>query len=204
MLGGILIISGPSGSGKSTLCKEMFKSIDNSFFSISTTTRPIRDGEVNGADYYFVSKDKFKDDIKNSKFLEWAEVHGNYYGTSLDSVQKALNDGKLIVFDIDVQGFELVKNSVFSEFCTSIFILPPSMSLLKERLNSRGTDTKGSVENRIKNSKDELKYLHKYDYLIINDNLKIASGKLKAIAKSAKLKPESYKLKSFLDNWLKS
>ena len=204
MLGAILIISGPSGSGKSTLCKEMFKSVDNAFFSISTTTRPMREGEIDGVDYYFVSKDKFQKDIKNSEFLEWAEVHGNYYGTSLGSVQKALNDGKLIVFDIDVQGFELVKNSPFSDFCTSIFILPPNMSMLKERLNTRGTDTKDTVDNRIKNATDELKYLYKYDYLIVNDDLKTARGKLKAIAKSAKLKPESYKLKSFLDNWLKS
>lgn len=204
MLGSILIISGPSGSGKSTLCKKMFEEVKDSFFSISTTTRPIREGEKDGVDYYFVSKDEFEDGIKKNKFLEWAEVHGNYYGTSLESVENALESGKLIVFDIDVQGFELVKKSSFSKFCSSVFILPPNLSTLEDRLTSRGTDSNEVIARRVENSKKELEFIHKYDYLIINNDLEKASKELIDIAKSAKLKPKSYKLEKFLDNWLKS
>ncbi len=204
MQGSILIISGPSGSGKSTLCKKMFEKVSNSFFSISTTTRQMRDGEKDGIDYYFVSKDEFLNGIKENKFLEWAEVHGNYYGTTLKSVKEALKNGKLIVFDIDVQGFELVKKSVFGELCTSVFILPPSFSTLQTRLHSRATDLKETIKERLQNAKEELNYIYKYDYFIINSDLNLASNELINIAKSAKLKPNSYELDSFLDSWLNS
>lgn len=196
MLGSILIISGPSGVGKSSLCKEMFKEVDNSFFSISTTTRGIRAGEQNGVDYHFVPKEQFESDIENSKFLEWAKVHNNYYGTSIASVKNAIDKGKLIVFDIDVQGFELVLKSEFREFCTSVFIAPPSIGVLEKRLLNRATDSKEVIDNRVKNAKDEIAYIPKYDFLIVNDDLDKASLDLITIAKSAKLKPKSYNLKS--------
>jgi guanylate kinase len=204
MQGSILIISGPSGSGKSTLCKKMFEEVENIFFSISTTTRQIRDGEKDGIDYNFVSKKEFLKGISENQFLEWAEVHGNYYGTKLKSIEEALKNNKLIVFDIDVQGFELIKQSSFSEFCTSVFILPPNLSTLEARLEKRGTDSKDMIQKRIQNSKQELNYIHKYDYFIVNSDLNKASNELIAIAKSAKLKPKAYQLNEFLKNWLES
>lgn len=199
MLGSILILSGPSGSGKSTLCKEMFKEVDNCYFSISTTTREPRVGEKDGIDYHFVSKDRFQKDIEDKKFLEWARVHDNYYGTSLDSLELALKSQKLVIFDIDVQGFESVIDSKFKNFTTSVFILPPSLKELKERLELRGSDSKEVIERRVKNAQNELKYLLKYDYLILNDDLKRASSELISIAKASKLKPASYE--NFIDIW---
>ena len=175
--GAILILSGPSGCGKSTLLKEVYKEINDYYFSISTTTRKPRVGEVNGVDYFFVSKEEFEEDIKNGNFLEYALVHGNYYGTSLKPINKALEENKLVIFDIDVQGHELVRNKLNS-IVTSVFITTPSLKVLEERLNSRNTDDKSVIENRIKNAKGEVKYFRDYDYLIINDNLEEASKHL--------------------------
>jgi guanylate kinase len=172
----------------------MFKVIDKSLFSISTTTRPPRDGELDGVDYHFVSVDKFESDIKNGKFLEWAKVHNNYYGTSLETTKEALKSGKLIVFDIDVQGFESVFKSELEPFCTSVFVAPPDIASLKDRLDKRGTDSKDVIDIRIKNAIGELEYIPKYQFLIINDDIKRASKELIDIASCSKLKPKSYDL----------
>ncbi len=140
--GAILLISGPSGCGKSTLLKEVYKDISEYYFSISTTTRAPREGEKNGVDYFFVSKEDFEKDIKDKNFLEYANVHGNYYGTSLKPVKEALKDGKLIIFDIDVQGHDLVKKTDLCSFLTSVFITTPTLKELESRLNNRATDSK--------------------------------------------------------------
>ena len=198
--GAILLLSGPSGCGKSSLLKKVYASLDNYYFSISTTTRAPRVGEKDGVDYYFVSKEEFKNDIQENNFLEWAEVHGNYYGTSLTPINKALYKSKLVIFDIDVQGFEQVIEKM-REITTTVFITTPTIAELEKRLYSRDTDSKEVIEKRIKNAKIEIDYIDKYDYFIVNDDLEIASDQLVSIAKSSLIKSSLYNKKEIISNW---
>ena len=154
--GSILILSGPSGCGKSSILKELYKRIDNYYFSISTTTRSPRVGEKDGVDYHFVTKEQFEDGIDNNEFLEYASVHHNFYGTSLSNINKALAENKLVIFDIDVQGHDLVRNKL-NNITTSVFITTPTLKELDKRLNNRDTDSKKDIDNRISNAKKRLK-----------------------------------------------
>jgi guanylate kinase len=199
--GAILILSGPSGCGKSTLLKEVYKDIDDYYFSISTTTRAPRVGEVNGVDYFFVTKEEFEADIKNDDFLEYAKVHDNYYGTSLKPINKALEEGKLVIFDIDVQGHEIVRNKLDS-IVTSVFITTPSLEVLETRLNSRNTDSIEIIEKRIKNAKGEVEYFQDYDYLIINDDLQTAAKQLVCIANITRIKSTLFEKNNIVSSWL--
>ena len=200
--GAILIISGPSGCGKSTLLKEVYKDIDDYYFSISTTTRTPRIGEVNGVDYFFVTKEEFEKDINNGDFLEYAKVHDNYYGTSLKPINKALDESKLVIFDIDVQGHEIVRKKL-SSITTSVFITTPSLEVLESRLNSRNTDSIEIIEKRIKNAKGEVEYFQDYDYLIINDDLQTAAKQLVCVANITRIKSKLFEKNSVVLNWLK-
>ena len=198
--GAILVISGPSGCGKSTLLKEVYKEIDSYMFSISTTTRAPRVGEKDGVDYLFTSREDFEEDIKNGQFLEWAEVHGNYYGTSLKPIKKAISKGKLVIFDIDVQGHEIVRKKL-DNIVTSVFITTPSLEELENRLTSRGTDSEEVIERRIKNAKHEIKFFQKYDYFIVNDDLKKASKELVSIANIARSKSKLFDKEEIISKW---
>lgn len=200
--GAILILSGPSGCGKSTLLKEIYKNIDNYYFSISTTTRAPRTGEQNGVDYYFVSKEEFEKDIEEGNFLEWAKVHDNYYGTSLKPIIEALNDGKLVIFDIDVQGHKIVRKKLNSQV-TSVFITTPSLSILKDRLYSRNSDSNEIIEKRLNNAKEEIDSFLDYDYLIINDDLHKATKEILAIANIARTKTKLFDKELLLNSWFK-
>ncbi|MDN5108213.1 guanylate kinase [Aliarcobacter butzleri] len=199
--GAILIISGPSGCGKSTLLKEVYKNISDYYFSISTTTREPRVGEVNGVDYFFVSKEEFEEDIKKGNFLEYAKVHDNYYGTSLKPIIKALNEGKLVIFDIDVQGHHLVRKKM-NDSVTSVFITTPSLKVLEERLNNRNSDSLEVIEKRVKNAKKEIEFFDDYDYFIVNDNLESASNELVSIANIARAKAKLFDKEKIVSNWL--
>jgi len=198
--GAILVLSGPSGAGKSTLLKEVINDIGECYFSISTTTRPIRDGEKDGVDYYFVSKEEFKQDIEDEMFLEYANVHGNYYGTSIKPVKKALKLGKLVIFDIDVQGNTVVTNRL-GDITTSVFISPPTLSELKQRLEARKTDTQDVIDRRINMAKKEIQRISEYDYLIVNDDLEDAADILRTIAKSSRLKIPGDEINEFTRKW---
>lgn len=200
--GAILILSGPSGCGKSTLLKEVYKDIDDYYFSISTTTRAPREGEEHGVDYLFTSKEEFEKDIENGDFLEYANVHGNYYGTSLKPVKEALNEGKLVIFDIDVQGHELVRKQL-DDVVTSVFITTPNLTELENRLNSRATDAKDVIEKRIKNAKHEVEFFQDYDYFIVNDDLEAASKQLVSIANIARIKTKLFNKENIVSSWLK-
>ena len=200
--GAILIISGPSGCGKSTLLKEVYKDIDDYYFSISTTTRAPREGEVNGVDYFFVTKEEFEKDINNGDFLEYAKVHDNYYGTSLKPINKALDESKLVIFDIDVQGHEIVRKKL-SSITTSVFITTPSLEVLESRLNSRNTDSIEIIEKRIKNAKGEVEYFQDYDYLIINDHLQTAAKQLVCVSNITRIKSKLFEKNRVVSNWLK-
>lgn len=199
--GAILIISGPSGCGKSTLLKEVYKNISDYYFSISTTTREPRVGEVNGVDYFFVSKEEFEEDIKKGNFLEYAKVHDNYYGTSLKPIINALNEGKLVIFDIDVQGHHLVRKKM-NDSVTSVFITTPSLKVLEERLNNRNSDSLEVIEKRVKNAKKEIEFFDEYDYFIVNDNLASASNELVSIANIARAKAKLFDKEKIVSNWL--
>ncbi len=199
--GAILIISGPSGCGKSTLLKKVYESINDYYFSISTTTRAPRVGEQDGVDYFFVSKEEFEEDIKMGHFLEYAEVHGNYYGTSLKPIKQAVEEGKLVIFDIDVQGHDIVRKKL-NDIVTSVFITTPTLEELEKRLTSRDTDSKDVIEKRLSNAKTEIKYFQKYDYFIVNDDLEEASKQLVSIANVTRIKSKLFDKNELLDNWL--
>ena len=198
--GAILVLSGPSGAGKSSLIKKIEEEIGAYYFSISTTTRPIREGETEGVDYYFVSKEHFENDIEEENFLEYARVHGNYYGTSIKPVKKALKQGKLVIFDIDVQGHDAVQKRL-ADITTSVFVTTPTLCELKQRLNARGTDAQEIIDGRIQMAKREVQRISEYDYLVINDDLDEAAAILVNIAKAARMKIPSMKISEFVLNW---
>ena len=198
--GAILVLSGPSGAGKSSLIKKIEKRIGAFYFSISTTTRPIREGEVEGVHYHFVNQDEFKQDIEEEHFLEYALVHGNYYGTSIKPVKEALNQGKIVIFDIDVQGHDAVQNRL-GDITTSVFITTPSLKELKHRLSSRGTDKQEVIDGRIEMATREVQRISEYDYIIINDDLDMAAEQLVAISHAARLKMPSMKISEFIHEW---
>jgi guanylate kinase len=200
--GAILVLSGPSGAGKSTIIQAASPYIGEYYFSISTTTRSPREGEVEGKDYYFVTKEAFEEDIKAGNFLEYAQVHGNYYGTSLTPVREALGMGKLVIFDIDVQGHRLVRAKI-GDITTSAFITPPSLTELKNRLEARSTDLKSVIEKRLQNAQEEIMAIEEYDYVIINDTIESAAKEFELIAKAARLKWSNQASKEFVKQWLK-
>lgn len=200
MKGQILIVSGPSGSGKSTLLGRLLKEENDLYFSISSTTRAPRQGETEGVNYYFINKDEFKKGIDADEFLEWAFVHGNYYGTSLKPVLKALEEGKIAIFDIDVQGFNIAK-SKFAQNITSVFITTASKNELKSRLQNRGTDSAQTIEKRLINAVGEMEHILEYDYFLINDDLQNCYENLRGILRSMRLKTSNLDAKEIINKW---
>jgi len=198
--GVVLVLSGPSGAGKSSLIKEIANDIGDFYFSISTTTRQPRDGEVDGVDYYFVSEEEFKKDIEDDFFLEYALVHGNYYGTSIKPVKEALSVGKLVIFDIDVQGNTAVNNRL-GDITTSVFITPPTLSELRKRLENRSTDAQEVIEKRLVMAKREIQRISEYDFIVVNDDLSLAADVLKQITITARLKIPTDKVNAFVNKW---
>jgi len=198
--GVVLVLSGPSGAGKSSLINKIADDIGDYYFSISTTTRPMREGEEEGVHYHFVSKEEFIADIENDNFLEYATVHGNYYGTSLKPVRKALSEGKLVIFDIDVQGNMAIKNRL-GDITTSVFITPPTLSELKRRLDNRSTDTQEVIAGRLKMATREIQRTSEYDFIVVNDDLNVAAEVLRQVAVTARLKIPHDKINEFVQNW---
>ena len=198
--GVVLVLSGPSGAGKSSLINKIADEIGDFYFSLSTTTRDKREGEEEGVHYHFVSKEAFEEDIKNDNFLEYATVHGNYYGTSLNPVREALSKGKLVIFDIDVQGNMAVKNRL-GDITTSVFITPPTLSELKNRLQKRSTDTQEVINGRIEMARREIQRTSEYDFIVVNDDLDEAAKVLKQIALTARLKIPHHMINTFVQKW---
>ena len=201
MGGAILVLSGPSGAGKSTIINHASSKIGDYYFSISTTTRQPREGEEDGVDYNFVTKEFFEEGIKAGDFLEYATVHGNYYGTSLKPVKEALSEGKLVIFDIDVQGHRLVRAKM-GDYVTSAFITPPSLKELEKRLYARATDDDAIIERRVANAKEEIKALGEFDFVIINDEIPKASAQFATIANAARLKQSHEALENLMVHWI--
>ncbi|MFH0708637.1 MAG: guanylate kinase [Pseudomonadota bacterium] len=198
--GAILVLSGPSGAGKSSLINKIFDDIGSTYFSISTTTRAKREGEMDGVHYHFVSQEEFKREIDEEMFLEYALVHGNYYGTSLGPVKKALKEGKLVIFDIDVQGHDAVQNRL-ADITTSVFITTPTLEELKKRLLNRSTDSAEIIAKRLDMATREVQRISEYDFLIVNDDLDAAAEVLISIAKAARMKIPTQQINEFVQMW---
>ena len=174
----LIIISGPSGSGKSTLVRELLK--DKSIpleVAVSATTRKIRQFEVDGVDYFFLDKDKFKKEVASGSFLEWAEVYGNFYGTLVSEVESRRLRGAGVVLEIDVQGAGQIRKT--GEISKSIFVVPPDMKACEARLRARGTETEETLVKRLASAKKELEQSVEYDFTVVNDDLEIAVEKIK-------------------------
>lgn len=184
--GFLLVISGPSGVGKGTVLHDLMNTQKNLVYSVSVTTRKRRPGEIEGVSYFFKGHEEFEKMIKEDKFLEYAKVHDNYYGTPKDFVEEKINEGKIVILEIDVQGALNVKkntdNGVF------IFLAPPSLSELKNRIVNRGTETTKDINLRMSNAKKELSYINDYDYLVVNDHLNSAINLVNEIINAEKHK----------------
>ena len=176
--GKLYVISGPSGTGKGTICAEILKEIGNEF-SVSMTTRSPRPGEVHGKEYYFVTKEEFEANIAEGGFLEYATVFDNYYGTPKEMVINRLERGCNVILDIDVQGGLNVKKAMPE--AVLIFILPPSLEVLRSRLEGRGTESREDVEKRLGQAVNEIKLIGEYDYYIVNDVLEESVQTIKSI-----------------------
>jgi guanylate kinase len=188
--GNLFVISAPSGSGKSTLCNMLLKNIDKLKMSVSFTTRSRRKGERNNIDYSYISERKFRGMIQRGEFAEWAMVHGNLYGTSVTQIKELNNRGYDIILDIDVQGARQIKKKISNAIF--IFILPPSMSVLRRRLISRRTDSREQVEMRLGIARKEISEYEGYDYIVINKDLDIAYKQLASIIASSRLKTSRF------------
>jgi len=199
--GSILVVSGPSGSGKTSLARVVCEELgEKAYFSISSTTRPIREGEKEGVDYFFLSKDEFIKDIEEGYFLEWAEVHGNFYGTSKRQIDAALKKGQIVFLDIDVQGYELVKKA-YPDITTGVFVTTPNQEVLRDRLLKRGTETQESMRIRMFNALREMEKIDEYDYLLINDDFNEAKEFLRSVAIASLIKRSKYDIQEFIKEW---
>lgn len=182
--GKLIIFSAPSGAGKTTIVKYLLTIFPEIAFSISCTTRPKREFEVNGKDYYFLTEKEFKEKIKNNEFIEYEEVYeGRFYGTLHSEIERLWNQGKHVIFDIDVKGGLNLKKQ-FKERALAIFIAPPSLKDLEERLKNRNTENSDSLLARIEKADEELSFAKDFDVVIINDNLEKAQNKAKTLVKN--------------------
>ncbi|PIE69339.1 MAG: guanylate kinase [Deltaproteobacteria bacterium] len=179
-----LVISAPSGTGKTTLIAKLHQEFPSFAFSVSCTTRAPRAGEINGRDYHFLDRETFLQRRDQGFFAEWAEVHNHFYGTPLKATREILAQGKDIIFDIDVQGARQLKASM-PQSCL-VFLFPPSLQTLKDRLAARGTDTQAIITQRLVNARDELDQCTFFDFWIVNDNLETAYEELKAVYRAAR------------------
>ena len=183
----LFVLSSPSGAGKTSIARYILDKDKNIKLSVSLTTRKKRKNEKAGIDYDFISKDVFEKKIKNNFFLEWATVFGNYYGTSREKVQKTLQEGTDVLFDIDWQGTQQLSDNKDFDLVT-IFILPPSKTVLEKRLNNRAQDSKIEVIKRMSQASDEISHYMEYNYIVINNNLEEASNQVLSILKAERLK----------------
>ena len=186
--GVLVILSSPSGAGKTSIARALVEGNENFLFSVSATTRKSRPGEVNGREYYFLTVDQFRQKIDDGQFLEHAKVFGNLYGTPLKAVKDSIIQGKNLIFDVDWQGGKQIRSSSLSKFVISIFILPPSIKELHERLMNRAQDSSETVKDRMRKSIDEIMHWKEYDYVIVNRDFDKTLKEVESIIISEKLR----------------
>ena len=182
----VIVVSAPSGAGKTTLCRELVAGDRRLRHLVSHTTRAPRPGEVDGRDYTFLGEEEFKSMAERGQFAEWALVHGNYYGTALTRIQEVLAEGDDVLMDIDVQGAEQIRQAGLD--AASIFVLPPSMAILEERLRKRASDTEEVIQRRIAKAREEIACYKAYDYLLVNDDLKTCLAEARATISAVRLR----------------
>ena len=196
----LVILSSPSGAGKTSIARALVEENKNFSFSVSATTRKSRPGEVNGREYHFLTVNEFEERIDNGQFLEHAKVFGNLYGTPLQPVLESINNGKDLIFDVDWQGGKQIRGSSLSKFVISIFILPPSIKALQERLMKRAQDSSDTVKDRMRKSIGEIMHWKEYDYVIVNSNFEQTLHEVKSIITSEKLRRvRNSQLKEFIE-----
>ena len=183
----MLVISSPSGAGKSTIARNLLEKDKNISLSVSVTTRARRQSEIDGIHYHVISKTQFERMRDGEELLEWAEVHGNFYGTPREPVETAMAEGKDMLFDIDWQGAEQLQDKMKADV-VSIFILPPTMTELQSRLHRRAEDTEEVIQTRLANSRSEIEHWRDYDYVILNDDLQAAFEAVEAIVKAERVR----------------
>jgi guanylate kinase len=184
----LIILSSPSGAGKSTLSRRLRDWDETIAFSVSATTRPPRPGEVDGQDYHFMTQAQFKQDVAAGEMLEHAHVFGNFYGSPRGPVQAAIDAGHDVLFDIDWQGAQQIRNSALGAHTLSIFLLPPSIRELHRRLETRGQDTPDVIAKRMEKSWDEISHWDGYDFVLVNDDLDATEARLKTIIAATRLR----------------
>jgi len=184
----LIILSSPSGAGKSTLATRLRKWDTDLSFSVSATTRPMRDGEADGVDYHFMAEKAFKDHVTDDQMLEHAHVFGNFYGSPRAPVEAAINAGRDVLFDIDWQGAQQITNSALGAHTLSIFLLPPSIAELRTRLEKRNLDSPDVIVRRMEKSWDEISHWGGYDYVLVNDDLDQTEAQLKTIIEATRLR----------------
>ena len=184
----LIILSSPSGAGKSTLAQRIKSWDENCVFSISATTRKPREGEQDGKDYYFISEQEFHEKVSNDEMLEHAEVFGHFYGSPMAPVLSSIDQGYDVLFDVDWQGSQQIKNSSLGKYVLSIFILPPSIKELESRLKSRNKDSDEVISNRMAKSVEEISHWPEYDYVVVNDDVDKTEEKLKTIINAERLR----------------
>jgi guanylate kinase len=185
-----LIIVAPSGAGKTTVCKYVLEKSGNIRYSISATTRKPRQGEEEGKDYYFLSRELFHEWLEANKFLEWAEVYGELYGTPREPVARYLDEGYHVLFDTDIQGSRAIKTSYPG--AVSVFILPPSISELGNRLDKRKKDSVAEITKRLKSAESEMKHLEEFDYVIVNEKIGVTGERIMAVIAAEECRPLRY------------
>ena len=196
----LVILSSPSGAGKTSIARALVEGNENFLFSVSATTRKSRPGELNGREYHFLTVDEFRQKINDGQFLEHAKVFGNLYGTPLQAVRDSISQGKDLIFDVDWQGGKQIRTSSLSKFVISIFILPPSIKELHERLMKRAQDSSDIVKDRMRKSIDEIMHWKEYDYVIVNRDFDKTLNEVKSIIVSEKLRRfRNSKLEKFVE-----
>lgn len=197
----LLVVSSPSGAGKTTLCRHLVSQFATLSFSVSFTTRPPREGERDGIDYHFIDRVRFDQMIKNGELAEYAEVHGNLYGTGMSAVRAAVEQGEDVLFDIDYQGGRQIR-ARFPD-AILIFVLPPSIEILEQRLRQRATDSDEVIGRRLAKAREEMEHYSEYDFVILNDNLTRSKEEMSAVyvAAHATMKRRAGYAEAMLGRW---
>jgi len=189
----LMVLSAPSGTGKTTVCRMVLGKVEGLEYSISATTRKRREGEIDGRDYIFLEREKFKEWIREGKLIEWAEIYGELYGTPVEPIKRFLDEGKDVLLDLDYNG-KVSLEKLFKDRVISVFLIPPTLEELKERLVKRGVESPEKLEVRLEKIKEELRWALEYDFWVLNDERELAASRVRSIIEVERMKRERLSL----------